>query len=83
MAKKMSTVLDSWVHQHLTVYGKVAVLNSLYYSRIYYYLMVHCSPNLEFCQEIKHKVLEFLWDNKHAKIAYDQLIADKNQGGIR
>ena len=45
--------------------------------------MVHCNPNLEFYQEIKHKVLEFLWDNKHAKKAYDQLIADKKQGGIK
>ena len=65
VSKKMYTVLDSWVHRHLTVYGKVAVLNFLYFSRIYYHLMVHCNPNLEFYQEIKHKVLEFLWDNKH------------------
>ena len=45
--------------------------------------MVHCKPNLEFYQEIKHKVLDYLWDNKHAKIACDQLIADKSQGGIK
>ena len=45
--------------------------------------MVYCNPNLEFYQEIKHKVLEFVWDNKHATIAYDQLIADQNQGGIK
>ena len=45
--------------------------------------MVHCNSNLQFYQEIKHKVVEFLWDNKHAKIAYDQLIADKSQGGIK
>ena len=70
-------------YKHLTVYGKAAVLNSLYYSRIYYHLMVHCNPNLEFYQQMKQKVLEFLWDNKYAKITYDQLIADKNQGGIK
>ena len=79
----MYTVLDSCIHQHLTVYGKVAVLNSLYYSRIYYHLMVNCNPNLAFYQEIKHKVLKCLWDNKHAKIAYDLLIGDKNIGGIK
>ena len=45
--------------------------------------MVHCNPNLEFYQEIKHKILEFLWDNKHAKVAYDQLTADRNKGGIK
>ena len=45
--------------------------------------MVHCNPNLEFYQEIKHKVLEFLLDNKQAKKAYDQLTTDKYQGGIK
>ena len=67
VAKKMYTFLDSWVLQQLTAYGKVAVLNYLYYSRIYHHIMVHCNPNLDFYQEIKHKVLEFLWDNNMMK----------------
>ena len=29
VVKKMYTVLDSWIHQHFTIYGKVPVLNSL------------------------------------------------------
>lgn len=73
--------LRFWQARNSTLKGKVLILNTLMLSKVWYVLGV--TPLTQGCyKNMKDVVLNFLWGNGRAKIAYYTLIGNSNEGGL-
>lgn len=81
--QKLSERLLSWKHRGLLLLGKVLVINSLLVSQMVYKMLMICSLDEEQYQQLKRVITKFLWDGGKSKIAYDKLILDYKDGGLK
>ncbi len=79
--KGMQKRLNFWKLRNLFLKGKVLVINSLFLSKMWYVLGSVSLP-LWVYKKIKSIVLNFLWEGKPSKIAYDTLIGKVEEGGL-
>ena len=78
----MKNLLSSWKCRYLSVKGKVTVINSLAISPLLYLASVIHVP-CRVIQEVKHIVTDFIWNGKPPKIAYNVMIQNIENGGIK
>ncbi len=78
----MKSLLCSWKCRKLSLKGKITVVNILALSPLLYVSSVLHVPQRVF-KEVKDIVMDFLWDGKPAKIAYNTLIQDIKKGGLK
>ena len=77
--KNMKTLLSSWKCRRLSLKGKVTVINILAISPLLYLASVIHVP-AQVIQEVKKFVVDFIWDSKPPKIAYDVMIQSIKNG---
>ena len=80
--KNLQNLLNSWKSRHLSLKGKVTVINTLALQSLIYLASVIHVPEIVI-QEVKNILLDFLWDGKKAKIAYDVIIQNITDGGLK
>ena len=79
---KMRTISNLWFNRHLTLMGKVLLVNSLFASLFVYKMQtIHYISDNRF-QEAEWVISEFLWSGKKAKIPMKILTASKYDGGL-
>lgn len=79
---KISSICDSWYHRHLSMKGKITVMNALLISLLQYPTSVTFTP-ARGVSEYKKIITAFIWDNKKPKIAYTALIQTVGEGGMK
>lgn len=80
--KNMQNLLNTWKCRHLSLKGKITVINTLALPSLIYLASVIHVPRLVY-KEVKSLVLNFLWDGGTAKIAYNVLIQGIDHGGLK
>ena len=80
---KMSKVLNPWKARSTSLIGKVLLINTLLMSQSVYKFLCLTDPPNDFFKKVKQLVVNFLWDGKKAKIAYNTLINSTEQGGLK
>lgn len=73
--------LNFWKLRTLCLKGKVLILNVLMMSKLWYVLYVSSMP-LWSEKRLKRCFLDFLWEGKPSRIAYDTLIGAVEKGGL-
>ena len=81
--QKASNICKIWSKRLLSLLGKILLVNTLIVPLFTYRLMVTRTPKKNQFLEYKKLITNFIWDNKHPQIAYDKLIKDYDQGGLR
>jgi hypothetical protein len=79
--EKIENIIKIWACRHLTLKGKVTIVNSLLLSQMLYIASVIHIPDWAI-QKYHKLITNFLWDKKPAKIKYETLIAPIPQGGL-
>jgi hypothetical protein len=78
----LKTVLNIWKQRHLSLKGKITILNNLALSPlIYVSSVVHTPKNA--IAEINNIVQNYIWDNSTAKISQKTLIQSIEKGGLK
>ena len=75
-------MLNLWKVRNLSLKGKVTVINALALSPLIYLASVIHVPD-QVIKEVKNIIVNFIWDGKPAKIAYDVLIQQLQDGGLK
>ncbi len=78
---EMERILNYWKLRELTLRGKVLVINALMMTKMWYVLGVISMP-MGIMKRLKKDVLDFLWNSKPARIAYNTLIGAVEEGGL-
>ena len=75
--------MEKWRHRHLSIMGKITIVNSLVNTLFIHKFMSLPTPPLEFFTTYKRKVMEFIWDGKIPKISYIKLVQDYTKLGLK
>ena len=78
----MKNLLATWKCRKLSIKGKVTIINTLAVSPLIYLANVIYVPP-QVITEIKEIIVDFLWDGKPPKIAYNVLIQNIKKGGVK
>jgi hypothetical protein len=78
---KIQSLVKIWSCRHLTLKGKVTIVNSLLVSQMLYIASVIHIPKWAITK-YNTIINNFIWDNKPPKIKYTTLIAPIAQGGL-
>jgi len=78
----LKNLLNSWKGRKLSLKGKVTVVNTLAISSLIYVASVIHTPDIV-VKEVKELIVNFMWDGKGKKIAYDVLIQNIQDGGLK
>ena len=75
----MKNTLAMWKCRNLSLKGKVTVINTLAISPLVYLAnSIHVPPQV--IMEVKQIVVNFIWDGKPSKIAYNVLVQSIEDG---
>lgn len=77
----MKNLLNIWKCRHLSLKGKITVINSLAISPLLYLASIIYVPSQVY-KEVKKIIVDFLWDSKPAMIAYDVITQPISEGGL-
>ena len=80
--KTMKNLLSSWKYRYLSLKQKVTVINSLAISPLLYLASVIHVP-CWVIQEVKQIVTDFVWNGKPPNIAYNVMIQNIENGGLK
>ena len=80
---KARSILNMWSRRSLTLLGKILVINTLIIPLFVYRLQVLPSPDSGTLKEFKAMILQFLWEGKKSKIAYEKLIMSYKRGRLQ
>ena len=80
--KNMKNLLSAWKCRSLSIKGKITVINTLAISPLLYLANVIFVPP-QVITEVKDSIVDFLWDGKPPKIAYNVLIQSIKKGGVK
>lgn len=78
---EMERRLIFWRGRFLSLKGKILVVNALMLSKMWYILMVSAMPRWVEVR-IKRCVLDFIWEKKPPRVAYNTLIGQADKGGM-
>lgn len=79
---KIKCLLNMWLQRHLTIQGRVTIVNSLMMSRFWYILFVTPLPEWAH-REIMKMCVNFIWKNKAHLVKYNSIIDLKDYGGLQ
>ena len=79
--KKIDKILQPWRGKMLSIYGKIALINSLVVSQFTYLFMSLPTPSEDLFNLYEQKIFKFIWNNKPEKIKRKYLYNDYDQGG--
>ena len=80
--RKMENVVKIWKSRGLTIYGKNVIIKGLIASQLTYIVSVLPCPSKQQMEKIKEIIMNFFWDGKRSKIAFNNLINSYDEGGI-
>ena len=80
--KKYLEIIKTWQKRDLTLYGKLTIIKSLIIPQLTYALSTLPSPGELFLNDIEKIILNFVWDDKPAKIKKPILFKEKTEGGL-
>jgi exonuclease III len=80
--QNMKNLLNTWKCRKLSLKGKVTVINNLALSPLLYVCSVIHTPDIVI-EQVKKLILDFMWDGKPSKIAYNVIIQDISLGGLK
>jgi hypothetical protein len=78
----LKTTLNIWKQRHLSLKGKVCVLNNLALAPLIYVSSVVDTPD-RVIQEVNNIIQNFMWDGSTSKISQRTLIQSINNGGLK
>ena len=78
----LRNLLNSWKSRNLSLKGKVTVINTLALSSLLYLASVIHVPE-KVIREVKELVTDFIWNGRKSKIAYNVLIQQIQEGGLK
>ncbi len=78
---KMERILNYWKLRELTLKGKVLAFNAMILAKMWCVLGVVPMP-IWIARRVKNAVLNFIWDSKPPKIAYNMIIGAVEDGGL-
>ncbi len=70
----MKNLLNSWKCRNLSLKAKITIVNTLALSSLLCLANVIHVPSSMVFKVVKHIVVDFIWEGKTSKIAYDVLI---------
>ena len=80
--KTMKNLVSSWKCRYLSLKDKVTVINSIAISPLLYLKsIIHVTCRV--IQEVKHIVTDFIWNGKPPKTAYNVMMQNIENGGIK
>ena len=80
--KNLQNLLNSWKCRYLSLKGKITVINTLALPPLIYLASVIYVPPIVIT-EVKKVLLDFIWNGGTPKIAYNTLIQDIEDGGLK
>ena len=80
---KVAQICSSWSARTLTKIGKILVVNTLITSQFVYKFLHNYNPSRKFLEHIKQLIRHFIWDGKPSRVAYNKLIRDYPDGGLK
>jgi hypothetical protein len=80
--EKINNSVKIWNKRHLTLYGKVVIINTYIISQLVYLMSVLPKPSKEMINHINKTIFNFLWNNKPDKIKRDIMKLPKYLGGL-
>lgn len=80
---KIEKIMQPWKRTFLTLYGKVALINSLIVPQFVYLFMSLPSPSKSFFKTYEHKIFEFIWNSKPEKIKRNFFYNNYEVGGFK
>ncbi len=80
--KTLENTLNVWRQRHLSLKGKVTIINSLALSPLVYVSSVVDTPE-KAIKEIDSLITNFMWNNGSSKIAKQTLIQSIDKGGLK
>ena len=78
---KARLTINSWTNRHITLLGKIEVVNSLIASLFTYKMQVLPLMNQSILFRINRMISNFIWNGRKPKIKLEQLMLDKPEGG--
>ena len=66
--QNIDNIITTWMKQHLTPLGKIAVIKTFIMAQLNHLLMVVPLPNGDFIDMLNKKLYKFLWNGKPKKI---------------
>lgn len=79
---KIKQICNTWINRSLSLKGKITLVNALMLSVLQYPCSCTFVPK-RVPIEIKKIITELIWNSKRPKIAYNVLIQDIEQGGLK
>ena len=83
LIQKVRASIAVWALRSLTVIGKILVVNALLVSQFVYKLVCLYTPEDQQFKKFKILIIEFIWEGKTTKIAYNHLIQSHERGGLK
>lgn len=79
---KIQGICQTWASRSLSLKGKVTLINYLMSSLLQH--IISCTPvPTRAVVEYRKMIVDFIWNSKRSKIAYNHLIQDIESGGLR
>ncbi len=78
----LRNILNTWKDSKWSLNGKITVINNLALPPLLYVASVIHTSDIVF-KEVKAIILDFIWDGKPSRIAYDVLILSIGNGGLK
>ena len=80
---KVEEILHTWSKRQLTTIGRITIINSLISTLFVHKFLALPSPTSQFFTMYKKLITKFLWSDGPAKIAYNKLIQDHENMGLK
>ena len=82
LINKATGILNQWKKRHLSLHGKICVVNTLVMSLFVHKMLV--LPNMPKClmDRLTNIIDDFIWNGRRAKIARVKLQQDTRNGGV-
>ena len=78
----LKNILHVWKQRHLSLKGKITVINSLAIAPLVYIASVTAVPK-RVIKEVNSIIFEFLWNSKQPKVANNVMIQKIEDGGLK
>jgi hypothetical protein len=80
--KEIVNTLKMWKSRHLTIIGKICVINTIALSKLAYLVSVLGTPDENMLTDIQKAIFSFIWNDKPDQIKREILLLPKEEGGL-
>ena len=79
---EIERLLKVWSKRFLTPFGKITVIKTLALSKLTYLFSNLPDPDIKFLKQVNTLFVNFLWNSKPSKIAFDHICQNVESGGM-